>query len=108
MPNCEKAPKLEMDKSDVPKPTPHTHMHTHTHTHTHTAIFRKLEILPSAFCYCVQCVGFCVVIFVTVWIFFSSVYLNDNAFVEAILYEKKNRYFSFFLISKERIFCDEI
>ena len=26
----------------------------------------------------------------------ESVYLNDNASVEAILYEKKNRYFSFF------------
>jgi hypothetical protein len=29
----------------------------------------------------------------------SSIYLNDNAFVEAILYEKKNGYFSFFFIS---------
>jgi len=28
-----------------------------------------------------------------------SVYLNDNAPVEAILYEKKNRYFSFLLFS---------
>ena len=27
----------------------------------------------------------------------ESVYLNDNASVEAILYEKKNGYFSFFL-----------
>ena len=33
-----------------------------------------------------------------------SVYLNDNAFVEAILYEKKNGYFSFFLFSEERMF----
>ncbi len=34
---------------------------------------------------------------------YSSVYLNDNAFVEAILYEKKNGYFSFFLFSEERM-----
>ena len=29
----------------------------------------------------------------------ESVHLNDNASVEAILYEKKNRYFYIFLIS---------
>jgi len=37
----------------------------------------------------------------------ESVYLNDNASVEAILYEKKNRYFYIFLFllfSEERLF----
>jgi hypothetical protein len=36
-----------------------------------------------------------------------SVYLNDNASVEAILYEKKNRYFYIFLnflFSEDRLF----
>jgi len=33
-----------------------------------------------------------------------SVYPNDNAFLETILYEKKNGYFSFFLFSEERMF----
>jgi hypothetical protein len=34
----------------------------------------------------------------------ESDYLNDNAFVEAFLYEKKNGHFPFFIFSKERIF----
>jgi hypothetical protein len=34
----------------------------------------------------------------------ESVYLNDNAFVEAILYDKKNGYFPLFFISEERMF----
>jgi hypothetical protein len=33
-----------------------------------------------------------------------SVYLNDNAFVEGILYEKKNGYFPFFLFSERMLF----
>jgi len=33
-----------------------------------------------------------------------SVYPNDNAYLETILYEKKNGYFSFFLFSEERMF----
>jgi hypothetical protein len=33
----------------------------------------------------------------------QSVYLNDNASVEAILYEKKNRYFFFLLFSEQLV-----
>jgi hypothetical protein len=34
----------------------------------------------------------------------ESDYLTDNAFVEAFLYGKKNGYFSFLFIFKERMF----
>jgi hypothetical protein len=35
---------------------------------------------------------------------YTSVDLNDNTFVEVILYEKKNGYFPLFLFSEERMF----
>ena len=50
---------------------------------------------------CGQYVGVVLAISITL----ISVYLNDNAFVEAILYEKKNGYFSLkYFLKKECFF----
>jgi hypothetical protein len=47
---------------------------------------------------------------VVLFLFYASDYLNDNVFVEAFLYEKKNGYFflSFLFSKKECFFSPQI